>query len=1106
MAVQESTLRVAIDARKAKKGANDFKKASKDVEKGAVGASNSLKNFNRIGTRSDKTTNVLTSSLKRLFIGFSAFLVLKSSLGILTDFETGMVGVAKTTDLAGKELAQLSDEIIRLSTQIPVTTNQLLEIAQSAGQLGVQGADNILLFTETIAKLGVASNLAGEQAATVLARLLNITGESVSTIDTLASVIVALGNNFATTEAEIAQFGTRIATTTALFNVSSAEALALGTALSALGQNAEAGGTVIGRAFIQIDKAIRAGGKSLDDLSKLTGKTTKEITKLFRRDSVKGFQLFIEGLEKVIESGGDASAELEKFGLTGLRAVPILSTLAKNSNILADALETASKETKNATALNKESEAAFDTLASKTTILTNTIKAFVTQFKESNGILKEAVVFATDVIRALIGMESSIKGNVFIALSLASAIKVLTVALTILAVMKIVPIMIAFTATMIKATATTIGWGVATKAVTVAQNAQTVATVASATATTGLTVAMAINPFTFWLVAITSVVAVMTNFFGLLDSGASKLDKLDSQIDGINSKFEKTETNIERVIKSLARLSTERTRGQEFGTIEEEITVINRLINTLKEQSVSFRVFEEQFKSPIILGGKKVEFPSAKEISKLLSEIVGSKEDIQSIIGQVVSDRRNEFAEIIKRLSPDLGSEELQKAIDKSVKTLAQTLGTFDEKLGFKFLTFRDVADILELKMLDLRSEADKLESSLASSGPSGVKSFDEINKVIKSSIDFFSDLINKTQEFINTSKAEFLIDQLKKQNEFLKLNRNEQEEALAVNQIANKLARDGITLTEQQILNIRGLITERQKDREAIKQQAEATEKLKDAFKGVGDRLKEIKDNAKNLFANIGKDIAGFALPSFLGGVREPTDFGAIAGDPEKNPFGLSETQIEQLDKLGFAFDGLAASALNYLSALTSVADATNLATRAAFEPMAAALSATTGAFIEQAIAGQISGRLLAKSALEASSGVLKAIAQEASAKAIFALAEGLFFKDPSKIAAAKLYASVAGVAGAGAIALGRLASGIGGGEDTADRTRSQFGGGGQFQAGNLTFTGAPVTRTEDTQTFIFRFEGEPGGLSDNTEFTDKLIETIVKRVGDGKTLIRRA
>ncbi len=93
-----------------------------------------------------------------------------------------------------------------MSKEIPASASAIAEVAEAAGQLGIE-VPNILGFTRVMIDLGEATNLSSDEAATSLARLANITGMSQIDFDKLGSTIVALGNNLATTESEIVAMG-----------------------------------------------------------------------------------------------------------------------------------------------------------------------------------------------------------------------------------------------------------------------------------------------------------------------------------------------------------------------------------------------------------------------------------------------------------------------------------------------------------------------------------------------------------------------------------------------------------------------------------------------------------------------------------------------------------------------------------------------------------------------------------------------------------------------------------------------------------------------------------------------------------------------------------
>ena len=189
-----------------------------------------------------------------------------------SEVEDGLVGVAKTANLSSAEVARLERRIADLSINpaIGLARPALLEIAQAAGQLGVQGVDNLTRFTATIAKLQGASDLVGAEGATALARILNVTGEGAERIDRLGSVIVRLGNTFAASESEITAAATRVATATARFPVSSAQAAALGTALRALGIEGERAIAVYGTLATQARTLSAALESASDEVERNT--------------------------------------------------------------------------------------------------------------------------------------------------------------------------------------------------------------------------------------------------------------------------------------------------------------------------------------------------------------------------------------------------------------------------------------------------------------------------------------------------------------------------------------------------------------------------------------------------------------------------------------------------------------------------------------------------------------------------------------------------------------------------------------------------------------------------------------------------------------------
>lgn len=346
-----------------------------------------------------------------------------SAVRAVSDFEKQLVGVGKTANLSGAELEELGQKAIGISAGAPVAVGEILEIAKAAGQLGVTGSENILKFSETVAKLGRASDLGGEEAATTLARLLNVTGESVGTVDVLASVLVRLGNTYAATESEIARVATQVAQAGAAFDLSSADAAGFAAALASLGVRAELSGSAVGRTLRAIDGAVREGGAKLNRLAEIAGQPADEFQRLFETDRAGAIVKFLQGLGDISKRGGDVTATLGEFGLVGEELLKVLPTLAARSDLLASAIADANDEAKNANALNIEAARGFDTLDSRLKILGNTFAALRLKILGSASALSSVADIATDTIKVLFGLGEPLEKNVELAQRLAGWLK-----------------------------------------------------------------------------------------------------------------------------------------------------------------------------------------------------------------------------------------------------------------------------------------------------------------------------------------------------------------------------------------------------------------------------------------------------------------------------------------------------------------------------------------------------------------------------------------------------------------------------------------------------------------------------------------------------------
>lgn len=313
------------------------------------------------------------------------------------DYESAFAGVRKTVDGTPAELQAISDGLRGMAREIPVNATGLAGIAEAAGQLGIEKS-NILGFTRTMADLGVATNLTGEQAAVTFAQFANITKMSQGDFDRLGSTVVALGNNLATTESQIAEFGLRIAGAGQIAGLAEAEILSIGGAMASVGVEAEAGGTAVQKVLLDITNEVATGGDKLEIYAKTAGMSAQQFADAWRSDPGAAFTAFVEGLGT---AGDQAFTILDELDLKDQRLIRSFLSLAGAGDLLRNSMELGNTAWEENTALATEAEQRYATTASQLAILKNNLTDIGITFGSA---VTPALAEGSEHLSALIGL------------------------------------------------------------------------------------------------------------------------------------------------------------------------------------------------------------------------------------------------------------------------------------------------------------------------------------------------------------------------------------------------------------------------------------------------------------------------------------------------------------------------------------------------------------------------------------------------------------------------------------------------------------------------------------------------------------------------------
>lgn len=351
----------------------------------------------------------MKSAAKTAFtaIGAAAAGAVAASAKIGIGFESAFAGVKKTVNATDDQLATLRDGIRGMAKEIPSSANEIAGIAEAAGQLGIK-TDSILSFTRVMSDLGVATNLAGDEAASTLAKFANITGMPQENFDRLGSTIVALGNNLATTEADIAAMAMRLAGAGTQVGMTEAQILSFAGALSSVGIEAEAGGSAFSRVMSDMQLAVETNSKDLKKYAKVAGMTGDQFKKSFQKDAAGAILEFVKGLNNTARNGKSATAVLADMGIEEIRLSDALKRAAGASGVFEDAVKLGSEAWEENTALTKEAEQRYATTESKIKILGNSVKDLgITAWDAFSGSFGKSIDSANDKVDDLSRAMSS---------------------------------------------------------------------------------------------------------------------------------------------------------------------------------------------------------------------------------------------------------------------------------------------------------------------------------------------------------------------------------------------------------------------------------------------------------------------------------------------------------------------------------------------------------------------------------------------------------------------------------------------------------------------------------------------------------------------------
>ena len=292
---------------------------------------------------------------------------------LAVEFESAMADVKKVVDFdTPKQFKEMEQDILRLTRTIPMAGTELAKITASGGQLGVARKD-LPKFTETIAKMSVAFDMAADQAGDSMAKLANVYQIPIDQIGKLGDAVNHLSNSSPAKAGDIINTLGRVGGVAKQFGLTEIQTTSLSNAFISLGKTPEIAGTAINGMLTKLMTADKQGSKFQKALKNM-GMESKDLKKAIKENGEQALMDFLKQVGKLPKEN-QMGALVDLFGLEYADDVAVLVSGLETYKKSIDELKKTSKDGKPAFigSMDKEFAARSATTANNWQIFKNSL-------------------------------------------------------------------------------------------------------------------------------------------------------------------------------------------------------------------------------------------------------------------------------------------------------------------------------------------------------------------------------------------------------------------------------------------------------------------------------------------------------------------------------------------------------------------------------------------------------------------------------------------------------------------------------------------------------------------------------------------------------------
>lgn len=285
-------------------------------------------------------------------------------IGSAIEFESVMADVKKVVEFdTPQQFKEMSKDILRISTEIPMAAAGIGDIVAAAGQAGI-ARHELTRFAQDAAKMGIAFDMSGEQSGTAMTGLRSIFKLNQDQVVSLGDAYNHLSNNMDATANDLLNISNRAGSTAQMFGLNGAQLGALSSTFLALKTPPEVAATGINALLMKLQTADKQSAKFQEALNSI-GLSATDMKEAIAQDAQGALLNFLEAVDQAEDKSGIL------FDLFGQEYSDDITKLVGGLDDYKSALNLVGDSANYAGSMQAEYEARSATTANNATLLKN---------------------------------------------------------------------------------------------------------------------------------------------------------------------------------------------------------------------------------------------------------------------------------------------------------------------------------------------------------------------------------------------------------------------------------------------------------------------------------------------------------------------------------------------------------------------------------------------------------------------------------------------------------------------------------------------------------------------------------------------------------------